>query len=114
MFIKSIVKTNKTTGERKEHVRLCESYRSDNTVKHYTVIHLGLLEELPQAEQKRSLGRRIEQLIQIERETNVLFTPEPAEGIIEQLAQKFYASVKEKRRIDIEAGKDYHFVDVNS
>lgn len=114
MFIKSIVKTNKATGERKEHFRLCESYRSGNTVKHLTIIHLGLLEELPEPEQKRLLGRRIEQLIQQEREGNVLFAPVPPEDIIEQLAQRFYFAIKEKQRIDIASGKDYHIVDVNS
>src|ERR1035438_9837555 len=114
MFIKSIVKSNKATGERKEHFRLCESYRSGNTVKHLTIIHLGSLEQLPQPEQKRLLGRRIEQLIQQEREGNVLFAPVPPEGIIEQLAQKFYFAIKEKQRIDIASGKDYHMVDINS
>ena len=114
MFIKSIVKTNKVTGERKEHFRLCESYRSGNTVKHLTIIHLGLLEELPEPEQKRLLGRRIEQLIQQEREGKPLFAPVPPEDIIEQLAQKFYFAIKERQRIDIASGKDYHIVDVNS
>jgi len=114
MFIKSIVKTNKVTGERKEHFRLCESYRSGDTVKHLTIVHLGLLEELPEPEQKRLLGRRIEQLIQQEREGNVLFGPVPPETIIESLAQKFYFAIKEKQRIDIASDKDFHIVDINS
>jgi hypothetical protein len=113
MFIKSIVKTNKVTGERKEHFRLCESYRSGNTVRHLTIIHLGLLEELPEPDQRKALGRRIEQLIQQERNV-LLFAPVPPDGIIERLAQKYYIAIKEKRRIDIAAGKDYHIVDVNS
>jgi hypothetical protein len=28
--------------------------------------------------------------------------------VIETLAQKYFAEIKEKRRLDIAAGKDYH------
>ncbi len=112
MFVKSIVKINKVSGERKEHFRLCESYRSDNTTKHHTIIHLGLLPELPEPQQRQALGRRIEQLINNERLGKELFTP--VDDIIEQLAQKFYLAIKEKQRLDIADGKDYHIVDVNS
>jgi DDE family transposase len=112
MFIKSIVKTNKVTGERKEHFRLCESYRSEKTIKHHTVIHLGLLPELPQSKQRQALGRRIEQLVNNDRAGEELFTS--ADTIIEPLAQKFYQAIKEKQLLDFAAGKDYHLVDVNS
>lgn len=114
MFLKSIVKRNKATGDIRLHYRLCESYRFDNTVRHHTIIHLGALEELPDVEQKKALARRIEQLIQTNREGNCLFELESSQGIIEALAQKYYAIIKEKERIDIAAGKDYHRVDVNS
>ena len=79
MFIKSIVKVNKATGERKEHFRLCESYRVDNAVRHRIILHLGPLEELPDAEQRKALGKRIEQLIQQQKAGNVLFLPHQAD-----------------------------------
>ena len=113
MFIKSIVKINKATGECREHFRLCESYREGNAVRHRIILHLGPLEELP-AEKRKALGKRIEQLIQSERAGNVLFGVTPAEDVVERLAQRYYATIKEKQRIDIAAGKDYHLVDVNS
>jgi PAS domain-containing protein len=114
MFIKSIVKINKATGERKEQFRLCESYRADNAVRHRTILHLGPLEQLPDTEQKKALGKRIEQLIQSERAGDGLFSVTPVDDISERLARQYYAAIKEKQRIDIAAGKDYHLVDVNS
>ncbi len=113
MFIKSIVKTNQVSGERKIHFRLCESYRCGNTVKHLTIVHLGLLEELPEATQKKALGLRIAQLIEQGRNKE-LFTTVCPSSVIEQLAQKYYSQIKENQRIDVEAGKDVHFVDLNT
>ncbi len=43
--------------------RLCESYRFDNSVRHQTVVHLGILEELPDPEQKKALAKRIDELV---------------------------------------------------
>jgi transposase len=34
--------------------------------------------------------------------------------VIETLAQKYFAEIKEKRRLDIAAGKDYHLIDTDS
>ena len=34
--------------------------------------------------------------------------------MIETLAQKYFAEIKEKRRLDIAAGKDYHLIDTDS
>jgi transposase len=113
MFLKSVFKTIKATGERKEYFRLCESYRCEGSVRHHTIIQLGALEELPDVEQRKTLARRIEQLIEEGRQGKmVLFAS--GGGIIEQLAVKFYAAIKQKERLDIAAGKDYHIVDVNS
>jgi len=92
---------------------LCESYRSGNGVRHHTILQLGMLKELPEAEQRTALAKRIEQLIEQGRESKtMLFVPR--EDIIEQLAIKFYKAIKEKERVDIAAGRDYHVVDVNS
>lgn len=113
MFLKRVVKVNKATGKPREYFRLCESYRTGNTVRHFTIIQLGALDELPDFEQKQTLARRIEQLVEQDRKGSIsIFTP--TEDVVEQLARSFLGDIKEKRRLDIAAGKDYHVVDVNS
>jgi hypothetical protein len=37
--------------------------------------------------------------------------PEP---VIEKWAQKYFADIKEKQRLDIAAGKDYHLIDTDT
>ena len=63
MFLKPIVKHNKSNGGYTMHYRLCESYRSDNSVRHQTIVHLGTLDELPDVEQKKALAKRIDELV---------------------------------------------------
>ena len=113
MFLKRISKVNKATGQPKDYYRLCESYRSGNAVRHYTIIQLGALDELPEFEQKQALARRIEELVDQQR-TGKLTIFAPTEDFIERLARKFFANIAEKRRLDIASGKDYHVVDINS
>jgi len=38
----------------------------------------------------------------------------PQDEVVEKLAQKYFAAIKEKERLDIAAGKDYHRVDTDS
>jgi hypothetical protein len=113
MFLKVIFKTIKTTGERKKHYRLCESYRFDNTVRHQTILHLGSLEELPETDQKKALATRIDELVR-QSHTGKQGLFQPPDQLIETLAQKFFAAIKEKQRLDIAAGKDYHRVDTDT
>ena len=112
MFIKVIYKVVKSTGERVSIYRLCESYRFDNAIKHTCILHLGRLEELPCIEQKRALAIRLNELAK-ESYTGIksLFEPEVA---VEQLAKKFFNQIKEKQRLDIANGKDYHRIDTDS
>src|SRR5215203_507102 len=113
MFLKVIFKTNKTTGKRIKSYRLCESYRYDGTVRHQTILHLGSLEDLPEIDQKKALAIRINNLVkQGHNGKQDLF--EPQNKVIEKLAQKYYAEIKEKQRLDIAAGKDYHLIDTDS
>ncbi len=113
MFLKVIFKTIKGTGERKRQYRLCESYRFDNTVRHQTILHLGSLDELPQTEQKKALAERINELVKQSHtgKQSLFIRPDP---LIETLAQKHFADIKEKQRLDIAAGKDYHRVDTDT
>ena len=113
MFLKVIFKTIKTAGERRKHYRLCESYRSDNTVRHLTILHLGSLEELPEIDQKKALATRIDELVK-QSHTGKQNLFQPPDQLIELLAQKFFAAIKEKQRLDITVGKDYHRVDTDT
>src|SRR5215210_4297332 len=113
MFLKVIFKTNKTDGERVKTYRLCESYRYDNTVRHQTILHLGSLEDLPEIDQKKALAIRINDLVkQSHSGKQDLF--EPQDRVVEKLAQKYIAEIKEKERLDIAAGKDYHCIDTDT
>src|SRR5437867_910178 len=106
MFLKVVFKTKKSTGERIKNYRLCESYRYDNTVRHQTILHLGLLEDLPETDQKKSLALRINELVkQSHTGEQDLFKQDE---VVEKLAQKYFAEIKEKERLEIAAGKDYH------
>ena len=113
MFLKVIFKTNKATGERIKTYRLCESYRYDSTVRHQTILHLGSLEDLPEIDQKKALAIRINDLIKLSH-TRKQDLFEPQDKVIEKLAQKYYSEIKEKRRLDIATGKDYHLIDADS
>jgi len=113
MFLKVIFKTNKTTGERVSTYRLCESYRSDSTVRHQTIVHLGSLKDLPEIDQKKALALRINELVkQSHNGKQDLF--EPSDKIVEKLAQKYFAEIKEKERLDIAAGKHFEPIDTDS
>lgn len=113
MFVKVIFKTIKATGERKKHYRLCESYRFDNTVRHQTILHLGSLDELPQIDQKKALATRINELVK-QNHTGKQSLFQPPDQRIEILAQKFFAAIQEKQRLDVAAGKDYQRVDTDT
>jgi hypothetical protein len=113
MFFKFFFETLKATGDRKEYFRLCERYRCEGTVRHHTILQLGSLKELPDAAPRKVQVQRIEQLIEEGRPgKTMLFVP--SEDKVEQLAVKLYAAIKQKERLDLAAGKDYHIVDVNS
>src|SRR6266511_3231791 len=113
MFLKVIFKTKKSTGERIKNYRLCESYRYDNTVRHHTILHLGSLEDLPDIDQKKALTLRINDLVR-QSHTGEQDLFKPQDKVVEKLAQKYFAEIKEKERLDIAAGKDYHRIDTNT
>jgi hypothetical protein len=113
MFLKIIFKTKKSTGERIKNYRLCESYRYDNTIRHQTILHLGSLEDLPETDQKKALILRINDLVK-QSHTGKQDLFKPQDEVVEKLAQKYFAEIKEKERLDIAAGKDYHRIDTDS
>ena len=95
------------------HYRLCESYRIDDTVRHQTILHLGTLEELPETDQKKALALRIGELVKLSY-TGKQSLFGSSDAVIEALAQKFFAVIQEKQRLDIAAGKDFQRVDTDS
>lgn len=113
MFIKQVSKYNKTTGGHKTYYRLCESNRYENTVRHHTLIQLGTLEELPEKTQRDMLLQRLQSLIK-QRHTGICDMFETAEKKVESIAQKHFAAILEKERIDFINGKEYQRVDTDS
>jgi Transposase DDE domain len=113
MFLKVIFKTKKSTGERIKSYRLCESYRFNNTVRHQTILHLGSLEAFPGIDQKRAFVLRINDLVR-QSHTGAQDLFKPQDELVERLAQKYFAEIKEKERLDIVAGKAYHRIDTDS
>ena len=63
MFIKTIVKTDKNTGKRYEYYRLCEGYRIGNSVRHRSIVSMGLLEGIGNKEDRKLLADRIESML---------------------------------------------------
>ena len=113
MFLKPVLKYLKTTGEHKIYYRLCESYRHENTVRHYTIVQLGTLEELPHESQRKNLAQRITGLVKQSR-TGICDMFEADDEDVEALAQKYFLTILEKERIDFSKGKDYETIDTNS
>jgi len=102
MFIKPISKYNATTKERYWVYRLCESYRIDGSIRHYTIANLGKLEELPGAEEKKLLARRIEDLV---KNGGGILPIDLMKPEIENLALHYYQEIRKKKRCDILPGK---------
>lgn len=103
MYIKVIFKKMDTVGGYTTQYRLCESFRSGNSVKHETLLHLGSLSNLKTIEQRKALGIRINELTKQAR-TGIksLFTPDTT---VETLAQSFFMQLQEKRGV-INPSKD--------
>lgn len=101
MFVKPLVKYNKTTKQRYNIYQLCESFRLEGRVRHRTIIGFGKLEDLPNEEQKKLLGKRVEELL-----TNqtACFPLQSQYEKVEELARYYYQEIKTKHRYDV--GKD--------
>jgi len=63
MFIKTIAKTEKSTGKRYDYYRLCVSYRLNGKPRHRTIISLGKLEALSVKEDRKLLADKIETML---------------------------------------------------
>jgi hypothetical protein len=47
MFVKPLVKYNKSTKQRYNVYQLCESFRFDGRIRHRVIVGLGKLDDLP-------------------------------------------------------------------
>jgi transposase len=95
MFVKIIPKKDKNTGKVYHYHRLCESYRLGDSVRHRTILSMGLLDDLKEPQQFKLLADRIEQLV---KGKSSLF--ECGDPIVEKLAQNFYREIIDKKLID--------------
>lgn len=95
------------------HYRMVESFRTDNTVKHISILHLGTLDQLPEASQKKALGKRIDELIK-EKITKCPSLFKCEDKLVEALAQEFAEEIIEKKKIDISGDRDYQLLDTES
>lgn len=102
MFVKPYLKQNRDTGERYTVYKLVEGYRIHGQVTHRIIVSFGRLDELETDEQKKLLGKRVEQLIV--NGGNTLSTSD-ADEQIEQLARYYFEEVRRKKRYDINQGK---------
>jgi hypothetical protein len=99
MFVKKINKKNRNGELVYAYYRLCESYRIGKVVRQKTVLSLGKLDTLSSEEQFKQLADRIESLLAGQSE--MFLAKDPA---IEILAQKFYAQLCEKKKIEQRTG----------
>jgi hypothetical protein len=112
MFIKPLIKYNKTTKQRYNIYQLCESFRLDGRVRHRIIIGLGKLGELPGDEQKKLLGKRLEELLKGQTNRLPLFS---VDDNVEKLAHYYFGEIKKKHRYDLgEDGKDWQTVDLST
>lgn len=112
MFVKPLVKYNKTTKQRYNVYQLCESFRFDGRIRHRVIVGLGKLYELRGEEQKKLLGKRIEELLNGRGNRLSLFETDEA---VEKLAHYYLAEIKKKGRYDFsKVGADLQTVDLST
>lgn len=111
MFVKSLVKYNKSTKQRYNIYQLCESYRFDGRIRHRVIQGLGKLEELPGEEQKKLLGKRLSELLS--GQSNRLGLCKTDENV-ERLAQYYFGEIKKRGSYDIGENNDWQTVNLSS
>ena len=111
MFVKPLVKYNKTTKQRYNIYQLCESYRLDGRIRHRVLQGLGKLEELPGEVQKKLLGKRLAELLS--GQSNRIGLCKTDEKV-ERLAHYYFGEIKKKGRYDVGENSDWQTVDISS
>ncbi|MFU8842585.1 MAG: hypothetical protein ACNA7V_02125, partial [Bacteroidales bacterium] len=101
MFVKPYLKQNRTTGERYTVYKLVEGYRVRGQVTHRIIVSFGRLDELATEDEKKLLGKRVEELVLNGGNTLPLSF---AGTKIEQLARYYFEEIRKKKRYDINPG----------
>ena len=96
MFIKTIVKTDKSTKKVYEYLRLCEGYRLGDKIRHRAIVSLGLQPFLDTREKKKMVADRIEMLLL----GNSFLFSDSKDVEIDALAQFFYKKIVEKKTLE--------------
>jgi len=102
MFVKPYLKQNRTTGERYTVYKLCEGYRIGGQVTHRIIVSLGRLDELADDDQRKLLGKRVEQMLSNGGNT---LPVSAADEQVEQLARYYFQEIRKKKRYDVQSGK---------
>ena len=112
MFVKPLVKYNKSTKQRYNVYQLCESFRLDGRIRHRVIIGLGKLDELSGEAPKKLLGKRIEELVTFQGNKLPLW---PTDEKVEKLAHYYFGEIKKKGRCDFGDGSpDWQTVDLST
>ncbi len=112
MFVKPLVKYNKSTKQRYNIYQLCESFRLDGRIRHRVIIGLGKLDELAGEDKKKLLGKRIEELV-LSQGNKLPFCQ--ADETVEKLAYYYLGEIKKKGRYDFgEGSPDWQTVDLST
>jgi hypothetical protein len=98
MFVKALVKYNKTTKQRYNVYQLCESFRLDDSIRHRVIVGLCKLDDPPGEGQMKHLGRRIEELLTGQGINLSLFE---TEDVVEKLTKYFLVVIKKKIRYNL-------------
>jgi hypothetical protein len=111
MFVKPLVKYNKSTKQRYNIYQLCESFRLDGRIRHRVIVGLGKLDDLPLEVQKKLLGKRIEELLTGQGNGLSLFKTNES---VEKLAHYYLSKIKKKGRYDFgKVDSDWQTVDLS-
>jgi len=109
MFMKVVYKRLDKNGKQVLEYRMVESYRTALTVKHQIILHLGRLNEIPLSEQKKELGKRIDQIIK-NKVTGQQDLFKSSDLVVEELAQKYANQIVEQQKIDISNPSKYELI----
>ncbi|MDZ7778070.1 MAG: IS1634 family transposase [Bacteroidales bacterium] len=91
---------------------MCESFRIDGRIRHRVIVGLGKLDELSSAEQKKFLGKRIEELLTGQGNNLSLFKTDAS---VEKLAHYYLTEIKKKGRYDLrKEGADWQAVNLST
>ena len=109
MFIKPFFKHNRTTNERYTVYKLCEGYRYEGHVRHRIIINFGRLDELQTDEQKKLLGKLVEDMLKNGLNRLSAFK---IDDKTEGLARHYYNEIIQKKRWDVNA--EWETVDMST